>query len=63
VIGQTHVFLISLNDFAFFQWSEFGAWGGFENIIQDTEIMDLVEVCDYFSESEFREGSNGVEIG
>jgi hypothetical protein len=63
VIGQTHVFLISLCDFTFFQWSEFSAWGGFKNIIQDTEIMYLVEVGYYFSESEFREGSDRVEIG
>jgi hypothetical protein len=63
VIGQTHVFLISLGDFAFFQWTEFGAWGGFENIIQDTKIMYLVEVGYYLSESEFRERSDGVEIG
>jgi hypothetical protein len=63
VIGQAHIFLISLNYFAFFQWSEFCAWGGFKNIIQDTEIMDFLEVGDHFSKSEFREGSDRVEIG
>lgn len=62
-IGKAHVFFVGLGDFSFPEGTKLGSGSGSEDVLYRLELVDDVEVVEYFLESQLGEGANGVDVG